>query len=80
MSKIMKKLLGFVLIAFAMVLSWIIMSGFIKYEKNMYDFNPIFLGIGVLLYIFIICFVCKYIIKKLEKFKRIEYIMFIIFR
>ena len=39
----------------------------------------VFLGIGVLLYIFIICFVCKYLIKKLEKFKRIEYIMFIIF-
>lgn len=79
MSKIMKKLLGFVLIAFAMVLSWIIMSGFIKYEKNMYDFNPIFLGIAVLAYIVIICFVFKHILKKLEKFKHIEYIMFIIF-
>lgn len=79
MKKFAQNFLKFVLTIFAMVLSWIILSGLIDYKTNIYTFNPIFLGIGICLYILTITFLYKYVFKRIEKFKYVEYIMFILF-
>lgn len=79
MKKITQTFLKFVLILFAIALSWIILSGFVDYKYNVYQFNPIFVGIGVTIYVLAITFVYKYVFKWIERIKYIEYIMFILF-
>ena len=61
MKKITQTFLKFVLILFAIALSWIILSGFVDYKYNVYQFNPIFVGIGVTIYVLAITFVYKYV-------------------
>ena len=79
LKKIRENIFKVILISFFIIIAFIVLNGIYDYEKVVYKYNPIYLTIGILLYIFIIKFVYKKIIPKMENNKVIIYMLFGIF-
>lgn len=79
LKKINDNILKIVLISFFIIMLFIILNGIFDYEKVVYKYNPIYLTIGILAYIFLIKYVYKVIIPKVQNNKVIVYVLFSIF-
>lgn len=66
--KVILTILGFILL-------WIILLGILDYDKIMYDFNPIYLTIGIVLYIFLMKFIYIKVIPKIENNKILPFVI-----
>ena len=79
LKKINQNILKIILTSFLVIMTFIVLNGIFDYEKVVYKYNPVYLTIGILGYIFIITYCYKKIIPKLENNKIIVYILFVIF-
>lgn len=79
MKKIFKNVIKYTLISLAGFLIWIVLTGILEYNKVIFLYNPIFLIIGIIIYMLIIVLVYKYIVPKIMKLNFIEYILMGIF-
>lgn len=77
--KIGNNLIKIVLIVFSILLIWIIGNGIFNRTVVVYDFNPIILIVGIIIYLSILVFVYKKVIPKLEHKKWIPYLCIGIF-
>lgn len=79
LKRINQNILKVILISFLVIMLFIILNGIYDYEKVVYKYNPIYLTIGILGYIYAIKFIYKKIIPKIENNKIIIYVLFGIF-
>lgn len=79
LKKINQTILKIILISFLIIMTFIVLNGIFDYEKVVYKYNPIYLTIGILGYIFIIIYFYKKIIPKIENNRIIVYILFGVF-
>ena len=79
MKNIFKNVIKYTLISLAGFLIWIVLTGILEYNKVIFLYNPIFLIIGIIIYMLIIVLVYKYIVPKIMKLNFIEYILMGIF-
>lgn len=63
----------------AFVLLWIILQGLLDYDTVIYEYNPIILAIGIIIYFFLIRIIYKKLLPKIENNKIIPVILIAIF-
>ncbi len=61
------------------ILFWIIQNAILNYDPIIYQFNPIYLIIGIAIYLALLIFTSKKIISKIEHIKYIHIVLFSIF-
>ena len=61
------------------ILFWIIQNAILNYDKIIYEFNPIYLIIGIIIYLSLLIFTSKKIIPKIEHIKYIHIVLLSIF-
>ncbi len=69
MKKILEQSTKVILLIFMFLLSWIILNGLLDYDVIVYEFNPIILSIGIVLYITILVVIYKKALPKIENHK-----------
>ena len=79
MKKTLQKINKEILIIFATLLLWVIFMGILDYNIIIFNYNPIYLIVGIALYIPILLFLYIKIIPKIEKNKYLPYIIWGIF-
>ncbi len=79
MNCISKHILRLILSSLFCIIAYILLTGLLQYEKVIFLYNPIFLAIGIGIYIFLIMFFYKTLLKRIEKIKYIEYFLFAVF-
>lgn len=77
--KIKEKLLKAILGVLAFIILWIILQGILDYTPILYDFNPIILILGMIVYFLLIRLIYKKILPKIENNKVIPVALLIIF-
>lgn len=75
MEKFTKTLTKVILIVFASILLWVILLGLFDYDTIIYNFNPIIVILGMVFYIFLVRFIYKKILPKIEDNKIIPWIL-----
>lgn len=75
-EKQLKNLFPVVLIA---ILFWILQNAILNYDVIIYQFNPLVLIFGIIVYLMLLIFMSKKIIPKIEKMKYIHICFFCIF-
>lgn len=70
---------NFFLIILSSILFWIIQNAILNYDPIIYQFNPIYLIIGIAIYLALLIFTSKKIIPKIEHIKYIHIVLFLIF-
>lgn len=61
------------------ILFWIIQNAILNYDPIIYQFNPIYLIIGIIIYLSLLIFTNKKIIPKIEHIKYMHIVLFSIF-
>lgn len=83
MSKLVENLkenfLKIVLAIFMGFLCWIVITGILEYNKVVFRYNPIYLAIGICIYMLVIRLIYNKLLDKLIKYKPLPYILFAIF-
>lgn len=74
-----KQFLKIVLTVLLFFISWIVITGILEYNKVVFRYNPIYLCIGILMYILILRLIYKKIIDRLLQYHYLPYILFSIF-
>lgn len=77
--KIGNILIKIILLVFSVLLIWIIGNGLFNSTIVVYDFNPIILIVGIIMYLSILVFIYKKVIPKLEQKKWIVYLCISVF-
>lgn len=65
--------------SFIAILIWILYNGILKYDKIIYNFNPIILSICTIIYIILAVFIYKKVIDKIVNIRYIQYIIIFVF-
>lgn len=79
MKKVFEMFSKIFLGCFAIVILWIISTGILEYNKVIFQFNPLFLLIGIVIYIVLLVVFYNKFLRLFEKIKGIEYVGFAIF-
>ena len=79
MKKIENIFFQFLLGILIFTIAWIVLQGILDYTPILYEFNPILLIIGMIVYFIIIKFVYKKILPKIENNRLIPLVLLIIF-
>lgn len=74
-DKITKSLTKIIIIVFASILLWVILIGLFDYDTIIYNFNPVIVVLGIVIYISIIRFIYKKVLPKIENNKVIPYVI-----
>lgn len=75
MEKVTKILTRIIVTVFASILLWTILLGLLDYDTIIYNFNPIIVVLGIVVYISLIRLMYKKVIPKIENNKVIPYII-----
>ena len=79
LKKLSQNILKIILVSYGIIMLFIILNGVYNYEKVVYKYNPIYLTIAILGYIYVIKYTYKLIIPKLKKNKVVIYSLFAVF-
>lgn len=79
LKKINQNVLKIILISFFIIMTFIVLNGIFDYEKVVYKYNPIYLTLGIIAYIFLIVYIYRNLIPKIENNKIIIYSLFGVF-
>lgn len=79
MKQVRNILMSLILYCIVGMLIWIVENAILNYDQIIYKFNPIFVILGIGIYLFIIKIINEKLIKKISKIRYIHIIFFIVF-